>query len=58
LLLQESIADDFTNRFLKLAASIRLGNPLDPEYRDGTTNFVGTSRASAELRQDRDPRRR
>jgi aldehyde dehydrogenase (NAD+) len=30
LILQESIADEFLQRFLKLASSIRLGNPLDP----------------------------
>jgi acyl-CoA reductase-like NAD-dependent aldehyde dehydrogenase len=30
LLLQESIAEEFLDRFIKLAASIRLGDPLDP----------------------------
>src|SRR4029453_7407402 len=30
LLLQECIADQFLEGFLKLAGSIRLGNPLDP----------------------------
>ncbi|MBU6315944.1 MAG: aldehyde dehydrogenase family protein [Acidobacteria bacterium] len=30
LILHESIADDFLERFLALAGSIRLGNPLDP----------------------------
>ena len=30
LLLQESIAEEFLDRFMKLAASIRLGDPLDP----------------------------
>ena len=30
LLLQESIAEEFLERFIKLAASIRLGDPLDP----------------------------
>src|SRR5690606_30583409 len=31
LMLHEKIADEFLERFLKLAASIRLGNPLDPQ---------------------------
>src|SRR5690606_5839774 len=35
LLLHESIADEFTDRFLKLAQSIRLGDPLDPETEMG-----------------------
>ena len=35
LLLQESIADQFLDGFLKLAGSIRLGNPLDPETEMG-----------------------
>jgi acyl-CoA reductase-like NAD-dependent aldehyde dehydrogenase len=35
LLLQESIATEFLDRFLKLAASIRIGNPLDPETEMG-----------------------
>jgi aldehyde dehydrogenase (NAD+) len=35
LLLHERIADDFLARFLKLAASIRLGNPLDPKTEMG-----------------------
>src|SRR5690606_31823111 len=30
LMLHEKIADEFLERFLKLAASIKLGNPLDP----------------------------
>jgi len=30
LLLHEKIADEFTDRFVKLASSIRIGNPLDP----------------------------
>jgi acyl-CoA reductase-like NAD-dependent aldehyde dehydrogenase len=35
LLLHESIADTFLDRFLKLAASIKLGNPLDPQTEMG-----------------------
>lgn len=35
LLLHERIAEDFLARFLKLAASIRLGNPLDPNTEMG-----------------------
>jgi aldehyde dehydrogenase (NAD+) len=35
LLLQERIADQFLDGFLKLARSIRLGNPLDPETEMG-----------------------
>jgi acyl-CoA reductase-like NAD-dependent aldehyde dehydrogenase len=30
LVLHESIADEFTEKFLRLAASIKLGDPLDP----------------------------
>jgi acyl-CoA reductase-like NAD-dependent aldehyde dehydrogenase len=35
LLLHEKIAHDFTDRFLKLASSIRVGNPLDPRTEMG-----------------------
>ena len=35
LLLQEKIADRFLEHFLKLAASIRLGDPLDPKTEMG-----------------------
>ena len=35
LLLHEKIADEFLERFLKLAGSIRLGNPLDPQTEMG-----------------------
>ena len=35
LVLHESIADEFLDRFLTLARSIRLGNPLDPETEMG-----------------------
>ena len=50
LLLQEGIADDFLDRFLALARSIRLGDPLDPatemgpltsaEHRDRVLSYV------------------
>jgi len=35
LLLQESIADEFLDKFLALARSIRVGDPLDPETEMG-----------------------
>jgi acyl-CoA reductase-like NAD-dependent aldehyde dehydrogenase len=35
LLLHEAIADEFLEKFLKLAASIRLGDPLDPKTEMG-----------------------
>jgi acyl-CoA reductase-like NAD-dependent aldehyde dehydrogenase len=35
LLLQESIADEFLERFIALAESIKLGHPLDPETEMG-----------------------
>jgi len=35
LILHEKIADEFLDRFLRLARSIRLGNPLDPETEMG-----------------------
>ncbi len=35
LMLQEKIADQFLEHFLKLAASIRLGDPLDPKTEMG-----------------------
>ena len=35
LILHEKIADEFLDRFLKLARSIRLGDPLDPETEMG-----------------------
>ena len=50
LLLQESIADAFLDRFLALARSIRVGNPLDPatemgpltstQHRDRVLNYI------------------
>lgn len=35
LLLHERVADEFMEKFLELAASIRLGNPLDPQTEMG-----------------------
>ncbi len=50
LLLHEAIADEFTERFLELTATIRLGDPLDPNtemgpltspaHRDRVLNYV------------------
>ena len=54
LVLHEKIADEFLERFIKLAASIRLGNPLDPEtemgpltsrqHRDRVLSYVDVAR--------------
>jgi acyl-CoA reductase-like NAD-dependent aldehyde dehydrogenase len=54
LLLQESIADEFLERFVTLARSIRLGDPLDPNtemgpltselHRDRVLSFVDIAR--------------
>jgi aldehyde dehydrogenase (NAD+) len=41
LLLQEKIADAFLDRFLALARSIRVGNPLDPETEMGPLTSTG-----------------
>jgi len=35
LIIHEKVADEFMERFVKLASSIRLGNPLDPETEMG-----------------------
>ncbi|MEY5003229.1 MAG: hypothetical protein RL678_1038 [Pseudomonadota bacterium] len=35
LIIHEKVADEFLERFVKLASSIRLGNPLDPETEMG-----------------------
>lgn len=53
LILQESIADEFLERFLRLAKSIRLGDPLDDstemgpltsaEHRDRVLDYVGVA---------------
>lgn len=54
LLLQDSIADEFLERFISLARSIRLGDPLDPHtemgpltsalHRDRVLSFVDIAR--------------
>jgi aldehyde dehydrogenase (NAD+) len=54
LLLQEKIADEFLDRFLALAKSIRVGNPLDPAtemgpltskgHRDRVLNYIQVAR--------------
>lgn len=54
LLLHEKIADEFLERFLKLARSIRVGNPLDPQtemgpltstqHRDRVLNYIQIAR--------------
>jgi len=54
LVLHERIADEFLDRFGALAASIRLGNPLDPEtemgpltsaqHRDKVLSYTGVAR--------------
>jgi acyl-CoA reductase-like NAD-dependent aldehyde dehydrogenase len=41
LLLQEKIADEFLDRFVRLAKSIRLGNPLDPATEMGPLTSAG-----------------
>lgn len=54
LLLHERIADEFLERFVSLARTIRLGNPLDPltemgpltsiQHRDRVLNYVAIAR--------------
>ncbi len=54
LLLQEKIADEFTEKFLALTKSIRVGNPLDPAtemgpltspgHRDRVINYIQVAR--------------
>jgi acyl-CoA reductase-like NAD-dependent aldehyde dehydrogenase len=41
LLLQETIADEFLDGFLKLAQSIRVGDPLDPDTEMGPLTSAG-----------------
>jgi betaine-aldehyde dehydrogenase len=55
LLLHKSIAEEFTERFAKLAASIKIGNPLDPktelgpltslQHRDRVLSYVDVARS-------------
>jgi acyl-CoA reductase-like NAD-dependent aldehyde dehydrogenase len=55
LLLQESIADEFLDRFLALARSIRLGNPLDPATEMGPlTSRVHQDRVLTYMKVARD----
>jgi aldehyde dehydrogenase (NAD+) len=54
LLLEETIADEYLERFVELAASIRLGDPMDPatemgpltsaEHRDRVLSYVKVAR--------------
>jgi acyl-CoA reductase-like NAD-dependent aldehyde dehydrogenase len=54
LMLHEKIADEFLDRFIALAGSIRLGNPLDPatemgpltsaQHRDRVLSYVSVAR--------------
>src|SRR5207249_3328029 len=54
LVLHESIADEFIDQFLKLAGSIKIGNPLDPatelgpltsaQHRDRVLSYVEVAR--------------
>ena len=41
LLLQDKIADEFLDKFLRLAKSIKLGNPLDPATEMGPLTSTG-----------------
>src|SRR5437016_5162617 len=55
LMLQEKIADQFLDKFLTLAKSIKLGNPLDPatemgpltstEHRDRVLNYIEVAKS-------------
>jgi acyl-CoA reductase-like NAD-dependent aldehyde dehydrogenase len=55
LILHKSIADEFTERFARLAASIKIGNPLDPQtelgpltslqHRDRVLSYVDVARS-------------
>jgi betaine-aldehyde dehydrogenase len=55
LVLHKSIAEEFTERFAKLAASIKIGNPLDPQtelgpltslqHRDRVLSYVDVARS-------------
>ena len=41
LILHESIAEEFLDRFIKLAQSIKIGNPLDPTTEMGPLTSLG-----------------
>ncbi len=53
LILHETIADAFLDKFIALAQSITLGNPLDPATEMGPLTSTGASRPRARLRRDR-----
>ena len=53
LMLHEKIADEFLEKFLALAKSIKLGNPMEPSHRDGSAHLDPASRSRAELRESR-----
>ena len=40
IILHEAIADEFLERFIALARSIRLGNPLDRVHGDGSAHLA------------------
>ena len=52
LMLHENIADEFLEGFIKLATSIKLGNPLDPKTEMGPLTSKLHQRARAELLPD------
>ena len=58
LILHESIADEFLDRFLTLARSIRLGDPLDERHGNGASHLQAAPGAGAALRQGRQTGRR
>lgn len=53
LVLHERIADEFLERFVSLASSIRIGNPLDAKHGDGAAYFETASGPRADLRRRR-----
>ena len=55
LLLQQDIADQFLDGFLKLAKSIRLGDPLDPKTEMGPLDLAKTTAERALLLRCRPP---
>ena len=54
LLLQEKIADEFLEKFLALAKSIRVGNPLDPKTEMGPLTSAGHRDRVLELYRGRE----
>ena len=57
LILHEAIADEFLDRFLTLARSIRLGNPLDDDTEMGPLTSETAPGARPALRQGRQSRK-